>query len=346
MGWKRKKGGTALGFVGGIIVALLILVIIGGFAEDVLVMGEEYYEMAQDTADEIHRTMAKYPLLRHQFKNPGEYGGEPTGEESIVSSCGELNNIDTLDGVENFYLNQTIDCSEIQWTPIDPVDDFESLDGRGFEILNVNDTLFSTNPGSIKNIRLRNVNITDSGAGLVDTNEGSITNSSVSGRIYTDEGAGLVYENSGTITKSFSMANILIGDGEAAGLVYSNDGTIKNSYAVGSIEGDVDGEGAGLVYQNDGGTIDKTYSGVRMRVGDVCGLVCSNGDVSNSFWDIDAAGILPEEEVGDKAGEPRAETQMESIVTYTDIRTTGLEEAWDFRGNPNDDEGNENIWDM
>lgn len=36
--------------------------------------------------------------------------------------------------------------------------------------------------------------------------------------------------------------------------------------------------------------------------------------------------------------------QMLNLSTYKNIVNLGLEEAWDFVGNPNDDSANDDIW--
>jgi hypothetical protein len=99
------------------------------------------------------------------------------------------------------------------------------------------------------------------------------------------------------------------------GLIGSNHGKVSNCYSIGSVNG-------------------KDYVG---------GLIGYNdGTVSNSFWDIQTSG-----KTISAGGTGKTTEQMKNVRTYTDVAwSKGLESPWDFVGNPYDDKGNEDIWDI
>ena len=132
------------------------------------------------------------------------------------------------------------------------------------------------------------------------------------------------------------------GDGRVGGLVGKNwDGTVENSYATGNVSGN---DWVGGLMGDNSGTVANSYA-----TGDVSGewavggLVGRNilGTVENSFWDIETTG----ENYSD-GGTGKTTTEMKDVATFTDTETEGLDEPWDFVGNPNDDEGDEDIWDI
>jgi hypothetical protein len=73
------------------------------------------------------------------------------------------------------------------------------------------------------------------------------------------------------------------------------------------------------------------------------GLIGYNeGTVSNSFWDIQTSG-----KTTSAGGTGKTTEQMKNVRTYTDVAwSKGLDSPWDFVGNPYDDKGNEDIWDI
>ncbi|GAG48878.1 unnamed protein product, partial [marine sediment metagenome] len=59
----------------------------------------------------------------------------------------------------------------------------------------------------------------------------------------------------------------------------------------------------------------------------------------DSFWDTENSGLG-----GSSGGEGKPTSEMKNVATYTNTTTEGLNEPWDFVGNPNDDIGNANLW--
>jgi hypothetical protein len=147
------------------------------------------------------------------------------------------------------------------------------------------------------------------------------------------------------IIKNVGLENVKIsstGD-VVGGLIGDNEGTVSNSYSTGSVKG-VNYVG-GLIGYNYYGTVSNCYStGSVNGYSFVGGLIGYNagGTVSNSFWDIQTAGLTKS-----AGGTGKTTEQMKNVRTYTDILwSKGLESPWDFVGNPYDDKGNEDIWDI
>jgi len=67
----------------------------------------------------------------------------------------------------------------------------------------------------------------------------------------------------------------------------------------------------------------------------------SSSTVSNSFWDMETSG-----QTTSAGGTGKTTIEMHNVATYTDLATVGLEFPWDFVGNPFDDTGNEDFWDI
>lgn len=64
-----------------------------------------------------------------------------------------------------------------------------------------------------------------------------------------------------------------------------------------------------------------------------------SGSTTNSFWDTETTDY----EVS-AGGTGKTSANMKTVATYTDLETEGLDETWDFVGNPNDDENDSDIW--
>jgi hypothetical protein len=237
----------------------------------------------------------------------------------------------------SFVLTGNIDCSATTgwdtgggFAPVgDLVDVFTgTFDGQGFVISDLfinRDTgrigLFGQTSADVEisNVGLDDADISDlssSGGhagGLVGANAGLIINSYSTGSIAIDgaTAAGLVGFNTGTITNSYSKASATNTDFRAAGLAAINSGTIINSYSTGAVSGGVQG---GLVNFN-------------------------SGTITDSFWDTETSG-----QATSAGGTGKTTAEMKTLSTFTDTDTVGLTTAWDFLGNPNDDEAGEDHW--
>ena len=76
---------------------------------------------------------------------------------------------------------------------------------------------------------------------------------------------------------------------------------------------------------------------------DVGGLVGYNSisAVSNSFWDSHTSG-----QSSSAGGTGKTTTEMIDVATFTSLLTAGLDTAWDFVTDPNDDTGTDDFWNM
>jgi len=136
---------------------------------------------------------------------------------------------------------------------------------------------------------------------------------------------GLIGENRQTsgnifVSESYALGGVS-GDENVGGLVGLNSGFIKNSYSVGYVVGE----------ENVGGLV-----GYQVEREDI-----DIGVTENSFWDIENS-----EQNESDGGTGKTTAEMKDVATYTDTYTEGLEDPWDFVGDPYDDEGDEDIWDI
>lgn len=188
--------------------------------------------------------------------------------------------------------------------------------------------------------------------GLVGGNRGVVENSYAMGEVSgeREEVGGLAgYNKHGSIYNSYAAGDV-VGDDYTGGLVGFNrrHAVVKNSYATGDVRGQDNvgglvGWNVGTVDDEEGfGRIENSYA-----TGDVVGvdyeggLVGGNrGGVSNSFWNTETS-------IGwSEGGTGKTTAEMKDVSTFTDIDTEGLENPWDFVGDPNDDDGDEDIWDI
>jgi len=125
-----------------------------------------------------------------------------------------------------------------------------------------------------------------------------------------------VTQNSATIQNCYARGNVTTNGNAAGGLIgYATVGiTINNCYATGQVNG----------VNNIGGLIGDTYS-----------------TVSDCFWDINTSG-----QSSSSGGMGKTTAEMKSVATYTDTNTTGLNNAWDFLNNPNNDTNNNDYWNI
>jgi len=163
------------------------------------------------------------------------------------------------------------------------------------------------------------------------------------------DAGGLVgrHSSSSIISQCFSLSTV-VGTHYVGGLVGNNinGSTIENPYAMGDVSGDV--YIGGLVGINDGSEITNCYSTGFVQTesdfgfGGLVGAGSNPDDiVSNSFWDTETSGQMTSE-----GGTGKSTLEMNFVSTFTDQNTLGLDAAWDFVDNPNDDSNNEDIWEL
>ena len=123
------------------------------------------------------------------------------------------------------------------------------------------------------------------------------------------------------------------------GLIGANYGPVTDSFSlspVNNIDDQFGDEVGGLVGSNEpAGSISRCYSiGQVVGATNLGGLVGANsGTVTDSFYDTGK-------------GMPKSTEDMTDVATFTATATDGLTNPWDFVGDPNDDSGNGDYWDI
>ena len=203
----------------------------------------------------------------------------------------------------------------------------------------------------IENVILENINVESSGgcwiggvAGYSD-NYSAINNCSVSGSFSQSSVTGGIVgcnDNYSIINNCVNECDFLVGSiiGGITGL-NKNSSSVNNCFSMGSITG-LDRVG-GLV-GNNYGTISNSYSissiaGDEFTIGGLVGKNYSDIVMINSFWDTQVSG-----QASSDGGTGKSTAEMQNIATYTSLETNGLDQAWDFIGNPFDDTNNEDYW--
>ncbi len=176
---------------------------------------------------------------------------KPATPKKIQSSCGaatgnaaspikicntaDLNLLNQYPS-SHFILKKSV-AADSTWTPVPTFSGV--LNGSNKEISGLKRNLFAKNNGKIKNLTLRDVNISngDSRGALANENNSLISNVKVYGRVYyvTGEVGGIVQTNNGIIERSASYAEVN-GKANVGGIVSINNqtGIIRSSSFGGS----------------------------------------------------------------------------------------------------------------
>lgn len=299
-----------------------------------------------------------------------------------ISTCQELQDIEN-DLAADYILVNDIDCYDdtreggalyndgAGFLPLgdqnpDAAHFSGTLDGQGYVITNLyiddvdgdNAALIVVNDGTVQNIGMKDVDINgfSAVAPLVALNYGTVLNAYSTGEVHGNFSVGgLVGQNPsnfGTINRSYSTATVTGVEGDSGyvgGLVGSlTGGTIGDSYARGDVSGGYDV--GGLVGRNLD-TVERSYATGAVsgdeNVGGLVGLDFIEffgrleGDTVDSFYDLETTGQADEDK-----GTGKSTAVMTSVATYTETDTVGLDAAWDFVDNPNDDVANNDYWDI
>ena len=198
----------------------------------------------------------------------------------------------------NCTLTADIDLTGKEWTPIGDNDNryTGTFDGGNYTITGLTVNQEGTNyvgligfigsDGTVKNVKLENVNITGSYyvGGVVGYNSGSVTactsSGSVSGSYYV---GGVVGGNFGTVTACTSSGSVS-GSIYVGGVVGDNYGSVTACTASGSVEGRSNVGGV-VGYNSSGSVTACTSSGSVEGSIDVGGVVGDNyGSVTACYW--------------------------------------------------------------
>lgn len=250
-----------------------------------------------------------------------------------VSTRTELEAINDSDTARagNYVLTTDIDLSGNNWTTIGYLTGSHPFTGN-----------FEGAGHVISNISIDNDSAGAATQGLFGYSSGTIQNVGVAGgsvscSIYSYVGGLLGYNSGGTIRNCYATCSVS-GDGSIGGLVGCNSGTITDCYATGSADGN--SSVGGLVGSNSATVTDCYATGSVSCDGSIGGLIGSNSStVTDCFYNTQTTGQTTSE-----GGTGITTTDMQSVATFTDTSSTDLTTAWDFAGDPNNDNGTEDIW--
>ncbi len=173
---------------------------------------------------------------------------------------------------------------------------------------------------------------------------------SVTGKGYYYIGGLAGLNNSGgEISSCYSECTVKGSLTQVGGLVglNLNSSIVTNCYAAGTVTGN--GSVGGLVGNNSNSTVSYSYASGAVSgssdTGGVAGL--NSGTVTDCFYDSETTGMTD-------TGKGTAKTSYEMTSRSTFTKTTDsegaerddLETAWDFAGDPDDDTGTGDIWDI
>ena len=222
------------------------------------------------------------------------------------------------------------------WTPIgNGTTQFTgSYDGQGFTInglyINRPSTIYAGLFGRIANSTISNLGVTDV----------NITaHASVGGLV------GYILNNS-VVQNSYSTGAVSGNNYNVGGLVgRSHNSTIRNSYSTGSVTGSSYYVGGLVGYILENSVIQNSYSTGSVTGGNYFGGLVGHSShastVTNSFWDKETSN-----QNFSAGGTVKTTAQMQSLATFTDTDSLGLDLAWDFVGDPNDDAATNDYWDF
>jgi len=241
-----------------------------------------------------------------------------------ITTCAQLQSISSIDLDAVYSIENDIDCSGVQWTPIglNPDESFTgTLIGNNKTVNNItignnfqfNGFFGDVDNGYIKDLKINNINIGGTSSiiggltGTVDNNQvgTTISNVHVTGSLSGNYVGGIIgqgFQSSTTISDSSFEGNIH-GISFAGGILALGTCSISNSYSAGTItevnpgsgNGNMGGIIGGVVAPN--GFISNSYSTININTpdsnGSVGGLV---GQITSPFY------ILNSYTIGDVSG--------------------------------------------
>jgi len=194
--------------------------------------------------------------------------------------------------------------------------------------------------------------------------EDSYSTGNVSGAKQLGGFAGVCFNYAGapglTIQRCYSTGNVVknpsasggISVGGFIGEVGDNSSAfcyIDNCFSTGNVTGNQATHVGGFAGYNINGDISKCYSygtpSGNSAVGGFCGD--NNDAITDSFWDTTTSGTSNGVGSGSASGVTGKTTaEMKDVATFTSTATSGLDNPWDFVGDPNDDTGSQDYWNI
>lgn len=173
-----------------------------------------------------------------------------------------------------------------------------------------------------------------------------------SGGLTNDYMGGFIGTNCyGAISTSYATGD-LYGDNELGGFVglsHNCGGTISNSYARGDVYPSVAGTGGSFMRYIYLGTVSNSYSTGLVDGQANAGFIYYDHTCSsciNNFWDTQTSGQSTGGIFSNGRATGKTTAQMKAVATFTTTGTSGLTSPWDFVGNPNNDTGNNDYWNI
>jgi len=141
---------------------------------------------------------------------------------------------------------------------------------------------------------------------------------------------------------AFGEVEAIANLGGLAGIIFNAE--VNNCFSYVTLDVFMSAGGLAGTIMN-GAVINKCYStgSIVNGVADIGGLIGMNisSFTYNSFWNIETSGLDNSD-----GGTGKYTSEMYDVATYTDLNTIGLDEPWDFVGNPFDDEGTDDHWNI
>jgi hypothetical protein len=175
-----------------------------------------------------------------------------------------------------------------------------------------------------------------------------LANASVTGN--EDVGIVVGYNSNSTISECFTSGEVN-GNVNVGGLIGTNvEGVLKNSYSLASVNGMFNT--GGVCGLNQSNYLENTYAtGPVTGSAYIGGIAGANyGLIVSSFWNTQTSGLTG---MNDGVGNQylyqsgvhgKTTAQLTDLASFTTVSSPGLSVAWDFYGNPNDDNQTEDFW--
>jgi len=162
---------------------------------------------------------------------------------------------------------------------------------------------------------------------------------------FNNTGGLIGIQSESTVAQCFTTGNIT-GTQYTGGLVGFNwsNSSIANSYSRSQVSGASSYLGGLLGYNPSGNSVINSFStGIVTGLTAAQGLIGQGGGtVTDCFWDTETSG-----DSGSNGGGVGLTTdEMHHLSTFTDESLPGLTVAWDFVGNPLDDDADNDYWDL
>lgn len=336
---------------------------------NLLVNGEEYSHISSATLTSDENLKNEEWMLENLFNILGTWTyekGYPTlnNEKQII----EINSLDDFLNLNNKSLQTEIklNCNiDLTGKSFKIIGNYATFDGNGHTISNLKiiqgyDNIFSlfiTNYGIIKNLKIENLTIEAESesyvlvGGLVGENYGSIFNSCVYGSLTSyckSDGyiAGLCAYNYNLIKNCYS--NITIYSSSAymvlAAGISSGEGVIQNCFSSGNIE--IVNSHTGYVYSYCGGianqlaTVNNCFSFANLSATSKCHYISvdaiSNGTVTNSFGYIQQQRVVN----GETQTNENSKTKQE-LMSKAFLKSLGFNE---YVSNEYLDDNSNAVW--